>query len=95
MQLDVHHAADVKHVVAEHLKWTLERVDIPFTARDEETMVGLESELTAGTVPFAQMQKAITQRVRRSKLCQMLSPIFGPVLHPLFKRKVGCSMFPL
>jgi hypothetical protein len=89
----VYYAADVEHI-AEHLKWTLKRIDIPFTARDEETMVELENELTAGTVPFAQTQKAITQRVQQSKFCQMLSPIFGPVLHPLYKRNMGCTMFP-
>jgi hypothetical protein len=73
--------------------WKLSRVDIPFTAREEETMIELEKELCAN-VPFPMAQKHMTQRIQLSSFCQMLSPIFGPVLHPLFKRNMGCTMFP-
>ena len=57
-------------------------------------MVHLEKDFCEGKVPFAMTQKEVTHRLQRSSFCQMLSPLFGPVLHPLFKRNMGCTMFP-
>lgn len=56
-------------------------------------MVELEEEMSVN-VPFPMAQKHMTQKIQSSSFCQMLSPIFGPILHPLFKRNMGCTMFP-
>ena len=88
-----YYSSDVEHI-AGHMKWELTRINVPFTPHEEETMVELENAI-AISVPYPQLQKRWTQAIQNSCVCKMLSPLFGTILHTVFKRNMGCDNAPL